>query len=104
MDLEKLRETISEFREQGLSNVQIARKLKRQGVKSLRGAKEPTATMVGYHIRAMQREAGAPQTTKAKPTPTTGRPMSKKIELAQRILATDLPASDKLELVENLLA
>ncbi len=102
MDLEQLRETIAAMRDEGLSNVQIARKLKRQGVKSLRGARPPTATMVGYHVRTMEKEkVDAPR-----PTSTTKSkgPKLEQIELAQRVLATDLPVKDKLDLVESLLS
>lgn len=105
MNLETLRETISKMHEAGLSNVEIADRLKKQGVKSLRGKRNPTPTMVGYHVRKLQ-EAG-PEAIKAprseKPTPTVKRPMLEKISLAQKVLATDLPAKDRLELVELLL-
>jgi hypothetical protein len=105
MDLEKLREMIAAMRQEGLNNEQIARKLHRQGVKSLRGSKTPTATMVGYHVRVMEREAQG-QPAKERPTPTIQRTKVEvnKLELAQKVLATDLPVKDKLDLVEGLLS
>jgi hypothetical protein len=102
MDLKTLRETISKMHSAGLSNVEIADRLKKQGVKSLRGSRTPTPTMVGYHVRKLQEEAPSP--TAAKPTPTVKSPRLEKITLAQKVLATDLPAKDRLELVELLLS
>ena len=104
MDLETLRETIAAMKDEGLNNGQIARKLKRQGVKSLRGAKPPTATMVGYHVRAMDKAKEVDAAPKPTPTTKSKSPKLEKIELAQRVLATDLPAKDKIDLVESLLS
>jgi hypothetical protein len=107
MNLEELRNRIDKMHKDGLSNTEIAERLKKQGVKSLRGSKEPTATMVGYHVRKLQEEKPAP--TEARPTPTVGRtlqaknPNPRKVQLAQEILAGEMAVKDKCELVAILL-
>ena len=109
---------IKELSSSGLNHAEIARRLKESGYKSPRTGKAISSMGVGYHIRKLTDENEEPvRRDIERPTPTLSspadpdtwkrriakNPTTRKVQLAQEILTSELSVRDKCEVVAAIL-
>ncbi len=103
MDTNGAKVLIAKLHSEGLSNVEIAKRLEKQGYRSPRTGKPISQFGVGHHVRSMAEDKAPPISLAAPKDARATKAKPSRVRLALDLLNSDLPEAMREELAAKVL-